>query len=93
MGIQLNNPESFMVAAYKTMQKYGATIDKTDDQPDVFTMYISVPEHSVNKTTNGEELAGAKLARNIKDILQPFGQKKLVMKYRIRKGETWTTRC
>lgn len=73
-----------------TWAKMGITLDKEVETDTSYTIYISVPEHSFEHDVDGVEMAGIHLARRIKQTLTEMGVKNLVVKAKIRKGDTWT---
>ena len=77
-------------AVLLTWAQMGITLDKEVETDTSYTIYISVPEHSFERNVNGVEMAGTYLARRIKQTLTEMGVKNLVVKAKIRKGDTWT---
>ena len=83
----MNNMATAVLLAWTKM---GITLDKEVETDTSYTIYISVPEHSFERDVHGVEMAGTYLARRIKQILTEMGVKNLVVKAKIRKGDTWT---
>lgn len=78
------------IAMLLTWAKMGITLDKEVETDTSYTIYISVPEHSFEHDVDGVEMAGNHLARRIKRTLTEMGVKNLIVKAKIRKGDTWT---
>lgn len=78
------------IAMLLTWAQMGITLDKEVETDTSYTIYISVPEHSFEHDVDGVEMAGNHLARRIKQTLTEMGVKNLVVKAKIRKGDTWT---
>lgn len=73
-----------------TWAGFGLRIEKTTETQDMLEVYISVPESSFHRNVNGDEVAGATLAKRFKSSLIEMGVKRLTVKSRIRCGEAWT---
>ena len=74
----------------KTLHEYGLLIDKiiTDKSTPVF--YISVPEYSCEKTTDGIDIANRYLAEKFKETICNIFNADSIVKMKIRKNEFWT---
>lgn len=72
------------------MATFGVTIEKMEGTSvDNLTYYISVPEISEYKDTDGKMLSGMFLAKRIKRFMKT-AKIQGVLKAKIRKGEYWT---
>lgn len=77
------------VAIVRTLCEVGVIIEGIDESKDIPVYYITVPEFSVRKTINNEDIANQYLAKKFKEtITMAVGN--CVVKSEIRKGETWT---
>lgn len=72
------------------MAGYGVKIEKEIETQEMLEIRISVPEHSYRLDVHNEEIADMALAKKFKTFLTDMGVKRLVVKSRTRKGETWT---
>lgn len=72
------------------MAGFGIEIENAEETENNNIMYISVPERSQLKDINGEEMSGKNLAVRVKEKLNDSNTKKLIVKFKVRKGEFWT---
>ena len=68
------------------LSDYGCSIDSLQTLGDQLIMFISVPETS----SYGEEFAGESMIKKIESFISRLGVKNLVVKCKIRYGESWT---
>lgn len=68
----------------------GVQFEDWKENDNQVTQYISVPETSDHIDSNGNELAGAILAKTVKRGMTKVGIMNLTVKYRIRQGDHWT---
>lgn len=74
-------------AMYIVLQEFGLKIDRVDEE--LRTIYVSVPETSDKKSSNGEDVAGIYLARKFKTTINHTSNLNYTVRYRIRK-QHWT---
>lgn len=68
----------------------GVVIEKLQESTESLMVYISVPERSYHRDAKDEEMSGMHLAKRFSDVLKEMGLKHILVKARIRKGESWT---
>lgn len=68
----------------------GVIIERENESQESYELYISVPEHSYELDAHGNEMAGMRLAKRIKEMMTELGVKRLTVKARVRIGEYWT---
>lgn len=78
---------------YLALRGLGVRINDMQENEYEIILYISVPQDTVaanSVSANGEKMAGAHLAKTLKEKMSHFvSDKRLVVKYKIR-NEIWT---
>lgn len=69
---------------------FGVKTENIEETTESLTIYISVPETSDHRNVRDEMMAGDRLAKRFKEAMAEMGVKRLIVKYRIRKGDHWT---
>ena len=77
------------VAIIRTLHELGVIIENIDNSKLYPVFYRSVPEFSVKKSVDNEDIANKYLARKFKETMIGTGGE-CEVKVKIRKGETWT---
>ena len=78
------------IAIIRTLYEVGVIIEDIDESNNIPTFYISVPEFSVRKTIDNEDIANNYLAKKFKETVVNMTTGNCIVKSKIRKGETWT---
>lgn len=73
---------------YITWRGLGIEICNIKETVDSLTLYVSVPKDTDHLNVHGEKMAGAFLAKRLKETLTEMGVKRLSVKYKIR-DEVW----
>lgn len=82
----MSNQGNIVILAFS---EYGVYFEKNEETEDELKLYISTPEHSYKRNSEGVEMAGLFLAKRVKQVLKDQGVKRLTLLNKIRKGEYW----